>query len=217
MQIPFLLKTAAWVQVLPPLALLLRRNLSRPVLWVAAGATVSVVGNAAGIYVAHRSGNNHWLGYIDGAVMFSLYLVALAEWQVTYVERLTLRLSILPFLIVYVLLVYFVEDITTFSRYGYPMYSIALLGAAVWTLLRRAFQPSTLPIQRSDWFWVVGGLALYGATTAVSQPVSAILLAQHRVDLLVRVYEFRAVCIDIAFLAIVAGFLLPPSEAAPAR
>ena len=213
MQIPFIMKTAAWVQMLPAVALLARRNLSHPVLWIAGGATISVIGNYLSLYIAYRSGNNHWISYVFGALMTVAYLVALAEWQVTYVERLTLRLFIVPFLVTYAALMLFVEDTTTFSKFTGPLHALTILGAALWTLLRRAFH-STTPILRTDWFWIAGGLALYGATTAVAQPVAAILMADQRIDLVTLVWQFRAVCIDIAFIAIVAGMLCRPETAA---
>lgn len=209
MEIPLILKTALWAQMLPPLALLSRRNLSRPVLFIAAGAAISVIGNFVAVYVANRTGNNHFVALIFGGLMTIPYLLGLAEWQVTFFERLTLRLFIVPFVLTYVALTVFAEGTTTFSRFTGPLSVLVILGASAWTLLRRAFQTST-PITRTDWFWVAGGLALYGATTALAQPIGAILLADDRLDLFDLVWQFRAVCVDLSFLSIVAGFLIHP-------
>ena len=211
-EIPLIMRTAGWVQILPALALLSRRNLSRPVLWIVGGASVSFVGNYLAVMVGARTGNSIGVGYTVGALMTVPFLWGFAEWQVTYVERLTLRLFIVPFLVTYVALMLFVEDTTTFSKFTGPLYALTILGAALWTLLRRAFH-STTPILHTDWFWIAGGLALYGATTAVAQPIGAILMADQRIDLLTQVWKLRAVCVDLAFIAIVAGMLCRPEAA----
>ena len=209
-EIPWIMRTPGWIQYAPPLALLFRRNLSRPVRWVAAGAAVSVVGNALGRIAAARVGNNHWVGDIDSALMFSLYLIALTEWQVEAPARLVFRAGVFVLLAIYVALVALVEDVTTFTRFGFPMYAVALMGGAIWTLLRRAFASFHRPLPRTDWFWILGGLALYGAVTAVVEPISKILLESQRLDLFVQVYSARAIGVDLAFLLILAGFLIPP-------
>ena len=208
-EIPLIMRTAGWVQVFPAIALLAKRNRSRPVLWIAGGALISFLGNYLGVLVANRTGNNHAVTGIFGALMTVPILWGLAEWQVTFVERLTARLFILPFLGTYAVLMLFVEDTTTFSSFTGPLYALTILGAATWTLLRRAFYSST-PISHTDWFWVAGGLALYGATTAVAQPIGAVLMADHRIDLLTRVWELRAGFVDLSFFAVVAGILTPP-------
>ncbi|MEO6067001.1 MAG: hypothetical protein ABIQ41_03330, partial [Gemmatimonadales bacterium] len=166
MKIPWIISTAAWVQALPAVAVIVRRNLSRPVLWIAAGALVTVVGDLISLVVARETGNNHWVTYTVTPLTGGAYLLGLAEWQPSYLERLTLRLSVLPFAAAYLALVFFVEDMTTFSEFSGPFFALVILGAALWTLLRRAFQPSINSITRADWFWVAFGLALYGATTA---------------------------------------------------
>ena len=215
-EMPWIMRTPGWTQYAPPLALLFRRNLSRPVRWVAAGAVVSVVGNALGRIAAARVGNNHWVGDIDSALMFSLYLIALTEWQVDAPARLVFRAGVFVLLTLYVLLIALVEDVTTFTRFGFPMFSVALMGGAIWTLLRRAFASFHRPLPRTDWFWILGGLALYGAVTAVVEPISKILLESQRLDLFIQVYSLRAIGIDLAFLFILAGFLIAPDPEAAA-
>lgn len=216
MQIPLIAVTAVWVQALPAVAVIARRNLSRPVLWIAGGAFITVMGDLISLVVARETGNNHWVIYTVIPIAGCAYLLGLAEWQPSYIERLTVRLSVLPFAAAYFALVFLVEDLTTFSKYSAPFYSLAILGASLWTLLRRAFQPMIIPLTRADWFWVAFGLALYGATTAASSPIGGILLAGHRLDLFELVWKLRAVCIDIAFLSVFAGMLLPAAEPRPA-
>lgn len=216
-QIPFIVHTAVVAEGLPVLALLTRRNLSRPVLWVAAGATVSVVANLLGRLAAARLGNNAWLSAILDPAMFALYLAAFEEWQITYLERLTFRSALFIALVAGVGLIAFVEDVTTLSRFAIPMYSLVLMTGGVWTLLRRSFRTSYRRIWYTDWFWIAGGLSLYCATTLLTQPVGAALLSARRIDLFIQVWEFRAVWVDLAFLAVTAGCLIPPAQLDPPR
>lgn len=215
MAIPLLIRTAAWAQAMPPLALLLGRNRSRPVLWVAAGALVSSLGNLFGRVAAARLANNHWLAYLDAPLMYSLYLIALSEWQVTPRAERALRMLAFGVLVLYVVIVTLAEDVTTFPRFSAPLYSVALLAAALWTLLHRAFTGESRPLTNTDWFWVTGGLAIYGATTALAEPIGKLLLDASRFDHFILVYSLRAVCIDVAFVAITIGFLLRPGREGP--
>lgn len=217
MKAPLIVVIASGVEILAPLAYLARRNQSRPVLWIVCGALASVVGNVFGRFAAHATGNNHWVSYIDLALMFSFYLIGLAEWQVTSLERTWLRRAILPLLGAYILLTLEVEDLHTFSRFAYPMYSVVLLGVASWTMLRRAFLPVSPPLQETDWFWVAGGLGFYGATTLITSPIGRILMEQHRYELFSSMYEVRSACAIVAFLAIGYGFLRPPTTLVPAE
>lgn len=215
--IPLLLLTPVWAQMLAPLTLVSRRNLSRPVLWVAVAAVVSVAGDFLGRLVAAHVGNNQWLISIVEPLMFTLYLAGLSEWQVTRAERKTFRTAIFALLIAYVLLTALFEDVSTFSRFGGPLYALSLLAAGSWTMARRAAVTIWPSILRTDWFWVAGGLALYGATTLVSGQVGALLLADHRLDLFVSVWDVRAVCTDLVFVAVAAGCCIRPLGLEPDR
>lgn len=215
--IPFLIQTPVWAQMLAPLTLASRRNLSRPVLWVAAAAVVSVAGEFLGRLAAAHYGNNEWLITIEEPAMFSLYLAGLSEWQVTRPERRAFRVGIFVLLIAYVLLTALVEDVSNFSRFGGPLYALALLAAGSWTMARRASVTIWPSIMRTDWFWIAGGLAIYGATTLISGQVGALLLAAHRLDLFVRVWDVRAVCADLVFVAVAAGCCIRPLGLEPDR
>jgi hypothetical protein len=213
-EVPFIVSTAVVAQGLPLLALLARRNRSRPVRWVAGGIAVSLLGTLLGRIAAARMGNNHWLAAISDPLMFALFLAALEEWQITYLERLTFRITLFVVLVVYILLVAFVEDVSTLSRFGIPMYSLVLTGAGAWTLFRRAFRTTDRALWATDWWWIVGGLTLYAATTMLAHPIGGVFLAAQRIDLFVRIWEFRAVCVDIAMVAVTVGFLNAPAPLA---
>lgn len=210
-QAPLIIYTELWAQFLPLVALLTRRNWSRPVLWVGGAFALSVASDFVARQVGQATGNNHWVNILSGAVTGTLLLVAVGEWQTTYLERLTVRISIIPFLVAYAALVLWVDDITGFSQYAYPFYMLVILGAAAWTLLRRALQETATPILRADWFWVLGGLVLNSATTAISTPIAAVMMSQHRLDLFSRVWTLRAGFDVLSLLVITIGMLQRPA------
>ena len=202
-----------WAQALPALALLTRRNLSRPVVIVALVFLFSLATDWAGRYVAHRTGNNLWVGVLAAGFIMVGLMVALAEWQVSEVERLTVRIAIIPCVLVFGGLVLFVEDIAHLSRFAYPFYLFVVLALASWTLLRRADLHPGTPILGTDWFLILSGLALSSATTIAATPIGAVLMARQRVDLFTQVWELRAVITTVAILLITAGTLRRPGEA----
>jgi len=206
-----------WAQALPALAFLARRNSTRPVAIIALVFLGSLVTDLMGRYLAHRFGNNLWLGILAAGLIMVGQMAALAEWQLTEVERLTVRIAIIPCVIVYGGLVAFVEDLQRIPRFAYPFYLFVVLALASWTLLRRSYQRPDTPIMRTDWFLILAGLALSAATTIVSSPIGAVLMAHQRVDLFMHVWELRAVFSTVAILLITAGTLQRPGEtAAPA-
>lgn len=206
-----------WSQVLPTLAILTRRNSSRPVVIVALVYLFSLMTDEIGRYLAHRYGNNLWLSILAGGVAMVGLMVALAEWQVSEVERLTVRIAIIPCVMVFSGLVIWVEDFEHIPRFAYPFYLFVVLALASWTLLRRSYQRPDTPIMRTDWFLILAGLALSAATTIVSTPIGAVLMAHQRVDLFMQVWELRAVFTTVAILLITAGTLQRPGvTAAPA-
>ena len=201
-----------WAQALPALALLTRRNHSRPVVIIALVFLGSLVTDGIGRYAAHEYGNNLWVSILAAGLIMVGLMVALAEWQVTEVERLTVRIAIIPCVIVFSGLVVFVEDLSSISRFAYPFYLFVVLAAAAWTLLRRSYQRPGTPILKTDWFLILGGLALSSATTIVSTPIGAVLVAHQRYDLFLQVWQLRAACTIVAILLITAGTLRRPSE-----
>lgn len=211
---PPILVIEVWSQALPALALLTRRNLSRPVMIVALVFLGSMVTDEFGRYLAHRYGNNLWLSVLAGGVSMVGLMVALAEWQVTEVERLTVRIAIIPAVLVFGALVIFVEDIDHLSRFAYPFYLFVVLALAAWTLLRRTYQHVGDLVFKSDWFLILAGLALSSATTIVSTPIGAVLMAHERVDLFMQVWELRAAFSTVAILLVTAGTLQRQGAAA---
>lgn len=214
--LPPIVLGAVWAQLLPGATLLTGRNRSRPVVLVVSAILFAFVTDWIGRYVGHVSGNSLWLSNASGAPITAMTLAALADWQVTQVERLAFRLSIIPYLLVFTALLFWADEAHNFSRYAYPFSTLVTLGAAVWTLLRRAFVPAMGQLTHTDWFLVSVGLALNAATTTLSSPIAAVLLANHRADLIVQVWEVRACFVIISLAFIAAGALTPPAEQASA-
>lgn len=211
MPIPFLVLTPAGAQLAPAVALLLRRDGSRPVIWVVAGALVSLLGDLVGRIAATHMGSNLWVSTIDDPVMFTLYFAALGEWQVTELERTTVRIWTIAALVVYLLLTLLVEDVTGFNHLGIPMYAGLLMLGATWTLARRLTTGARDPGRQERWVWVLGGLAGYGAVLLVTHPMAVALAAAQRYDLFSKLWQVRAVFIDLAFVAITVGCAMRPA------
>jgi hypothetical protein len=175
---------------------------------VAGACLFSVVGDVAGLLLADAGINNHWIGYASTPFMTAAFLMGLAHWQLGVVEKLTFRLVVPGFLIAWVVLVLVSEDVHGFSRYAGPLAALLTLAAGLYTLLRRGFERENPHLLRADWFWVAGGLALYGAAGATFPPVASALVAE-RVDLLVAAINVRATLYIVAFTAIAWGMICP--------
>lgn len=200
-------------QLGPPLALLLRRKHSAPLRWVAAGAALSVLAE-----IVEHSNSDPRLLVLETPVLFTAYLMAVSLWQVSDVERTALRFATFALLIVYTGLILFVPVGTHFSHLGSPTYAALLCLGAIWALTRRALRlPTAGAVFRTDWAWVLGGLAFYGAVRLVSQPLGVALMTAQRPDLYQTVWEVRAVGIALAFLAITVGCWQPPAPAPDPR
>lgn len=197
------------MQPLPAVALLGRRNRSVAAMLIAASFLVNFAGDAAAQMVGRQTGNSLWVGSVSDMVACPLLLWGVSEWQITYFERMMVRISIVPFLLIYVGVTIFVEDFKVLPSYSAPFLNLMTLGAATWTLLRRAMQDTDYPLLKADWFFVLGGLALVAATSAVASPIGAILQGQQRYDLMAQVWELRSAFGVVGMLAVTLGILLP--------
>lgn len=204
-----LMHAAAWSQLVPPLAAAVQRGRIPPShRWVAAGCLVSAAGDFGQLLLGARGINNLWLSYLLTPVMGAAFLWGLSWLQPGLVGRLALRIAVPGYLIVWYALAFTAEDLTTFSRFVYPVHSLLILAAALWTMIRRGLDPKEVPLLRADWFWIAGGLGLYAAATAAIEPLLAGMM-QKRVDLVILAYQVRAGCYLLAFLAITLGILCP--------
>jgi len=195
-------------QAFPPLAALYRKSAVPAHRWIAGGCLVSILGDAVSLPLALQGVNNMWIGYLSTPLMGAAFLLGMASWQATEVERLAVRLAVPAYLAAWTGLVLFTESVTGFSRFAMPLHSLIVLAVAIWTLMRRGLDPMHGTLLRTDWFWIVGGVALYGAATATFEPVAAGLMTS-RQDLVIAALNLKQALYLIAFLAMTWGMLCP--------
>lgn len=211
---------AMYLQALPAVGYLVASRRSPAGAFVALGGLITVFANSIGETVGRIYGNNQIVGYIAIPFSAGAYILALAELQVSYVERLTFRIGLGLFLGLYLVLVLGFEDFAHFGQFSHTLYSLVLLAAALWTLARKALTQEEALALDTDWFWIAFGLAIYGAATSATAAIGNILLVRERVDLFVKAWNLRAALVILAFLAISWGVFHGPSretEFAPHR
>ncbi len=198
-------------QAVPLVAFVASRNRTRAGALVAAGAFVSFVANMVGRYLAHAVGNNQVVSYISSPITATCFLLAFALWSITDRERQLFRWSVFAFLVAWLLLVAFFEDVRDFDRLTGPLYSLTGLAGALWTMTRRAGTVEAIALQRFDWFWICLGIAIQGAATAVSSPIAGILVARGDLDLFYLIWTIRGALVVLAYGLMSYGiFLRPP-------
>ena len=201
-----LMHAAAWSQLLP-VGAAVHRRFERPAFkWLATGFLVSVAGDALQLWLGRRGLNNLWVSYLSTPVMGASFLWAMSYFHTGLVGRLALRIAVPVYVMVWYALAILVEDTAGFSRFVYPLHSLLILAAGLWILTSRGVAPARQPILRSDWFWIVGGLSLYGAGTAIMEPVLVELMKED-VGLVVAAYQVRSASDILAFVAISWGML----------
>jgi len=157
--------------------------------------------------MGQRGQHNLVLANMGTPVSTALALWTLSFWQPAELPRLTLRLAIVPFLIVWGLLTFVLEGPSSFSSVADPVASLVGLGAAAFTLVARS-RSTEGPLHLRDWFWVIGGMVLFFGTATMLQPLSALLIGDAP-QLVVRAYEVKSVLDVVAFLAIARGVTCP--------
>ncbi len=212
-----LLTMASWTQGAPAIAYLVTRRRSIPSSFIALGGLLTLLSTAIATIWARHFGNNYVVGYFTIPVIAAAYMLALAEWQVTYIERVTFRIGIGMFAGVFVLLAMFFESVTHFGQYSHTLYSLVLLVGALWTLGRRSFEQTEGIALETDWFWVAFGLAIYGAATASTAALGNILLARERTDLFLKVWNLRGAFVFLSFASISWGVFRGQDQAPPSE
>jgi hypothetical protein len=210
MKTPIIIKFAIWSQALPAIAYVLAPVRSPAAAAIVLGSLVSVLANVVGWWVGDLFGNNHVVSYVSSPVTAAFYLWALAEWQVTARERTVVRWSVLPFILIWMVLVAFVENVRGFDLVTAPVYSFGLLLAALWTVVRRWTTALQTPILTTDWFWITIGLGLNGAVTGLAAPMGGLLFARNELELFSLVWQLRAAAVTTAFTIISYGIYRGP-------
>jgi len=178
--------------------------------WVLAWCAVLTAGNVTQLWLGTRGLNNLWVSYVVNPLGTALVLWAMSCWLTKEMPRLTMRLMIVPFLLVWTVLALAFDRASTFSRAEEPLANLVALGAAAYTLVARS-RESGADLLRQDWFWVSAGMALYFGTLSTRSPLSALLVSSDPA-LMIRAYEVAAVICIAALLAITRGVTCPTSS-----
>jgi hypothetical protein len=203
-RIPLVLHLGAASQAVPLVAALVaRRRLHPAAAWAVAWCVFLVTVDVTALAIGWRGHQNLFLPYISTPVSTALAMWALSLWQHAELPRLTLRLTIIPFLAVWGVLTFAFEDTSSFSRVAQPLANLVGLGAAAFTLVARSHVAGGL-LRHQDWFWVSAGMVLYFGTATMLQPLSSLLIGDSP-QLLVRAYDVKSGLDVLAFLAIARG------------
>lgn len=212
-----LMHAASWSQALPPAALSARRGWRVPGRkWAALANVVYVVGDLLRLFLSAQWLNNLWVGYVVMPLGGALLLLALSSWQPTRRARTGVLRLIPVYLVVWgVLLIG--EDLSAHSVLALPFDSLLLLGASLWTLGACALADRSIPILRSDWFWVATGIALRMGAASTTGPLLRQLIAGGENALAFTVVEVKAGFDLAAAILITVGMLCPVPPAPSGR
>ena len=165
--------------------------------------------NLAARYLAVHHLFNGVLNYITLPVHAVQILWALAFWQQSATARLTVRLSIPVLVIAIIALTLTVEDVNLPSVIAEPVYSLAALGAATFTILTRGMHEEEA-LHRQAWLWICAGLILHFGALAVMTPIAK-ATALRDINVYIRVIVTRAWINVAAEILIIIGILCQPT------
>ena len=199
---------AAGAQLLPPLAALAARRVTRPARrWIVIWCLALTVESGLAWVLSVQGVNNLWVSYTFLPLTTGLALWALSHWHTRSTLRSALRASIPIVVLVSVALTLTVENPRTFSLVTAPFHGLVLLLAALGTFIHLSLRADR-PLLGYDWFWVTGGLIISAGTTAAMQPLGWYFLAE-REELVRAVWTVSAAAGILAFIAIAWGLLCP--------
>jgi hypothetical protein len=205
---PILLYLAAISEAAPLVAASVARRPARGArAWVLVWSALLVTEGGVQAWLGMHRVHNLWLSYIFTPAAGATLLWALSCWQPSEVARLTMRLAILPFLVMWAVLALAFDNTSSFSRAAEPLAYLVGLLAAAFTLIARS-RAATGDLLHQDWLWVSGGVAMYTGTYSMIGPLSALLVGGDP-NLLNRAYQFGAALCIVAFLAIARGMACP--------
>lgn len=196
---------SVWAQLVPALALALTRQRTRASTLLALGALIGLLSDLIGRILVLIQANNQIATHLSSPISAACYLAALAEWQTTATSRRTFRWGIVAFALIWLMLLWSVEDLRNFGKFDTPLYALTLLAGGLWTVLRRAQVFIETPLHRMEWFWGGVGLALQGAAMTLAASVGAILVARERLDLFDLVWHVRAATIVLSYSLLAVG------------
>jgi hypothetical protein len=183
----------------------LKRALPLPLRLVVLYFVLSFLQDCVEMWLGSHGVNNLWLSHVTLPLTSGLWLWAFSLWQENEVARLTFRLAILFFIVVWVGLLLFVENLREFSRFGDPLNALLVVCVAAYTLATASAR-SQEPVWRFDWFWVSWGALLSYGGSAILMPMGNLLLTTSR-EHLYYLFDIHA-WIDIAANLLITGGVL---------
>lgn len=204
---------AAWSQALPPATLTFKGRWSVPGRrWAGWACVISVFSDGLSLLLSHRGVNNLWVGYVSTPMSGACVLLALSAWHARDSGRRLLT-AIPVYVVAWVAVLYFVENLERFSLFLFPAHSIVLLMVCLWTLLRNAMIERQGGLTQQDWFWIASGYAAMYGTAAAVEPLMSVLVEQGQVARAFAVLDFKAALQVLSLIAITVGMLCPvPTE-----
>jgi hypothetical protein len=204
----WLLYLPVLAELLPPIAVVWKPTRSPARLGIAAWSLVMFFGDVLAVWEArHYHKNNLWVGYVSTAIAGTVLLWALSWWQSHSVSRLAIRVLIPLYLLAQLALILTVEDPDNFSLVTDTLSGVVLLTLVLYTLVVRSLEERD-QLTRFDWFWVCSGLALSYSSAMAIGPISRLLIVDHR-ELVLNLYEVRAIADTVAITVIARGLLCP--------
>lgn len=209
MKIPLVIWVAVWVQLVPLTAAFARPALlTGPRRGVAIWLVLLFLTDGISYAWSHwwGLGNNHVVSFVLVPVQGVAILWAIAGWQVRPLLRQTVRLCIPLLLLWWGVDIAYLEDISSFSVIGSPVYNILVLGAVLLAILTRA-RAAEESLLRQDWFWMLSGLMIFFATNAIVTIVQGAAIESGDLELAVRAGSLKAAIDIISYLLLTGGFL----------
>lgn len=146
-----------------------------PLRIIAAYCLLGFLQSMAMSLLSARGEYNLWLIHLFIPVQATMFLWALALWQVRERMRITVGMIIPLYLVVWIALTLTVESVDTFPRYVKIVEGLLVIAVAAYTLLSR-LQHISAPVTAYPWFWVCSALVMYLSFGAIVNPVSSLLL-----------------------------------------
>jgi hypothetical protein len=205
---PWLFFVGAASEALPPLAgLKFGRALPPARRWIVVWSLILVSTSTLMLILSLQHRNNHWVSFVSNPFRVAAILMALSCWHSDAIPRLVLRLAIIPFVIIWCLLVFKVESFDQFSLVTGPFRSLLLLAASLGTLLILVRHEEG-NLFRNDWFWICGGLSLSYGTDVALEPLSRLLVGT-QVGMLTSAWQLKMLIDIVVSLIIARGMLCP--------
>lgn len=212
-------KVAGASFALPVLAAVGNRVKSMPLRIIALYCLLGFAQSTALSLLSAKGEHNLWLMHLFVPVQATMFLWALALWQIRERMRMTVGLIIPLYLMVWLALTMTVESFETFPRYVKIVEGLLIVTVAAYTLLTR-LQHISGPVTSYPWFWVCSALVMYLSFGAIVNPVSSLLLphAPQRVAFMSSVNAVLLTLCNLLFArAMYAAKLRVPADGIPAE